>query len=292
MKNLFVLSELTNGSSFTLKKDSDLYSISHDLNTFFDLSVVKLNVPETMWDGLVKEVSFQIETVKDGKQTIKTDIKFAKSNLYKGKTGGLLQFILGENPILIILSGIGVFLVLFKMKRKLRRIKKQRGFMPEVAITTGKDLTPNAAQKVGVNFMDFEDEYNKTVVTKPSKKPSTKNNKNAIQTNHNGAWRIRLHDMSTNRMFEKIVTDELYIGRYQLDEEKLYIVLDYNTSVSKTHCKISVIDDCVFIEDLGSLNGTRVNGTEVRKKLQLSNEDMIDIGQVKMRISIKQLVEN
>ncbi len=50
-------------------------------------------------------------------------------------------------------------------------------------------------------------------------------------------------------------------------------------SVSKQHSKISVDDDeSVFIEDLGSRNGTLVNGKLAEGKQKLSSQDLISLG--------------
>src|SRR5918999_1465689 len=43
-------------------------------------------------------------------------------------------------------------------------------------------------------------------------------------------------------------------------------------SVSKMHCVIVKTDGLLFLRDLGSTNGTRVNGTRVRRAALLPND--------------------
>src|ERR1700684_4158479 len=54
-------------------------------------------------------------------------------------------------------------------------------------------------------------------------------------------------------------------------------------SVSKTHCVIVKTDGLLLLRDLGSTNGTRVNGTRVRRAAPLPN-DQISIAHFKFRV--------
>ena len=54
--------------------------------------------------------------------------------------------------------------------------------------------------------------------------------------------------------------------------------------VSAKHTRISPAGDGVVIEDLGSTNGTVVNGQRLTAPRQLSPGDAIDIGSVKLKV--------
>lgn len=78
-------------------------------------------------------------------------------------------------------------------------------------------------------------------------------------------------------------------GEYELDREKLVIgrkptndVQIDNLSVSGKHCMVITILDDSFLEDLGSTNGTYVNGKLV-KKHALKNGDVISIGKHELK---------
>jgi pSer/pThr/pTyr-binding forkhead associated (FHA) protein len=48
--------------------------------------------------------------------------------------------------------------------------------------------------------------------------------------------------------------------------------------VSRLHARIEMRDDGVYVEDLGSRNGTLVDGEPVAKSRRLANGDEITIG--------------
>jgi phosphoserine phosphatase RsbU/P len=54
------------------------------------------------------------------------------------------------------------------------------------------------------------------------------------------------------------------------------IVLDEG-AVSRQHAQVSVAEDGVYVEDMGSRNGTFVNGEQVRGRRQLHDEDRVKI---------------
>jgi len=58
-----------------------------------------------------------------------------------------------------------------------------------------------------------------------------------------------------------------------------------DASVSRRHAEISRRGDRFFIQDLGSRNGTRVNGNEVREPLEIGPGDRIEIGDLTLSVS-------
>ena len=53
------------------------------------------------------------------------------------------------------------------------------------------------------------------------------------------------------------------------------IVLDIEPSASRKHARFAVVGHDVYVADLGSLNGTFVNGNMIEKEFQLSNGDTL-----------------
>src|SRR5205814_352678 len=77
-----------------------------------------------------------------------------------------------------------------------------------------------------------------------------------------------------------VVKDLTVVGR----KEDCDLRLEHK-SVSKMHCIIVKTDGLLFLRDLGSTNGTRVNGQRVRRAALLPN-DQISIASYKFRVHL------
>ena len=78
----------------------------------------------------------------------------------------------------------------------------------------------------------------------------------------------------------ELVKDLTLVGR----REDCDLNLDHK-SVSKMHCVLVKSDGLLLVRDLGSTNGTRVNGQRVRRAALLPN-DQLGIAAVKFRIAL------
>jgi pSer/pThr/pTyr-binding forkhead associated (FHA) protein len=76
----------------------------------------------------------------------------------------------------------------------------------------------------------------------------------------------------------EIEKDLILVGR----KENCDLRLDHK-SVSKLHCVIVRTDGLLLLRDLGSTNGTRVNGTRVRRAALLPN-DQLHVASVRYRV--------
>jgi pSer/pThr/pTyr-binding forkhead associated (FHA) protein len=77
-----------------------------------------------------------------------------------------------------------------------------------------------------------------------------------------------------------ITKDLIVVGR----KEECDLRLDHK-SVSKMHCILVKTDGLLLLRDLGSTNGTRVNGTRVRRAALLPN-DQLTIANYKFRVHL------
>jgi pSer/pThr/pTyr-binding forkhead associated (FHA) protein len=74
-----------------------------------------------------------------------------------------------------------------------------------------------------------------------------------------------------------LTRDEIIIGR----RKESNIMLDAN-SVSGRHCMIRKDGNKFFVRDLGSTNGTRLNGRDVNVDLRLRPKDLLQVGAVEL----------
>src|ERR1700731_2057658 len=78
----------------------------------------------------------------------------------------------------------------------------------------------------------------------------------------------------------EIEKDLVVVGR----KEECDLRLEHK-SVSKMHCIIVKTDGLLLLRDLGSTNGTRVNGQRVRRAALLPN-DQLSIASCKFRVAL------
>jgi len=77
-----------------------------------------------------------------------------------------------------------------------------------------------------------------------------------------------------------IKRNKLLIGRAEECD-----VRPLSEDVSRRHCEIVVGPADTWIQDLGSRNGTYVNGTRIAEKLRLSDGDIVRVGALELKVS-------
>jgi len=91
-----------------------------------------------------------------------------------------------------------------------------------------------------------------------------------------------------------IFTGEHFAGKsYELSLEKITVgrgdhnnLVLHHRSVSQTHCEILVHGTEVIVRDLGSTNGTFVNGIRVSPQSQVKSEQILRFGSVQARLDL------
>jgi len=89
--------------------------------------------------------------------------------------------------------------------------------------------------------------------------------------NRMAACRIRLPVQEQE--FVLLKNNTLCIGRKNESD-----IMLLNTDVSRNHAKIGIDGQRVLVEDMGSSNGTRINGLRIRHAVELHNQDIVGIG--------------
>jgi len=82
------------------------------------------------------------------------------------------------------------------------------------------------------------------------------------------------------------ITHTLVPGTTAIGRSVAALVRIDDGKASRTHAEIFVTVDEVAIEDKGSVNGTKVNGREIRKRQRLASGDRIKIGETEWTVEI------
>ena len=75
-------------------------------------------------------------------------------------------------------------------------------------------------------------------------------------------------------------------GEHVLGRDPVLEVCLDSSSVSRRHARLHIADGVAMLEDLGSKNGTLVNGERATRAVRLSDRDQIDVGSVRLRFRI------
>ena len=89
------------------------------------------------------------------------------------------------------------------------------------------------------------------------------------------------------------ISERIVVGRTMDDDVVEFDLTPYDAyhyGVSRHHAVISLLDGFVYIEDLGSTNGTRINGFQLtsKQKYRLRDGDEIEFARLRMTIKFEQ----
>lgn len=97
-------------------------------------------------------------------------------------------------------------------------------------------------------------------------------------------YMLSLTDMEhPERSFELPLQGKVTIGRNSGNQ----IVVDYDRSVSGSHCEITVSGDAIKLHDLHSRNGTFLDGVQVVDTVELANGSTLRVGRVSFKVSVR-----
>ena len=95
-------------------------------------------------------------------------------------------------------------------------------------------------------------------------------------------WSLGLTDLSNpERAFSASGKGEYLVGRKAQND----ICIPDDGYVSGVHCKFEKENDTVYVTDMESSNGTKVNGTKIKEKTALAENDIVRIGKVEYKVT-------
>jgi hypothetical protein len=105
---------------------------------------------------------------------------------------------------------------------------------------------------------------------------------------------LALHILDAGQILPLTDRKEFTIGRVSegqaiLPDIDLTAYKAYEKGVSRQHISIKKTDQGFFVTDLGSVNGTQLNGKKIlpAQAIQLANGDILSLGKLKIQVLIR-----
>ena len=288
LENLFALARLTNADYFLIDEYEEYGEIISGITE--KITEIRFEVPEECRDGSEQNVLITFET-EDGsiKLTEKMKMPFQveeKKEEVEEEPHVEEEIILEPEPEeivvevsqeeipepqmdLVSLIAIVVIVVAIIVLLVMKVLSKRKKTGKPISIESNE----NDDKTVILNQDDMQEEENYTVRLE----------KKAEQ------YKVILQDRrEPERKFSyPLMNGKIIVGR--LREAGVQIALNYNSSVSKKHCKIYVVNGCFYVEDLKSSNGTYINNVRIYDSSEVKNGDIIKLGELEMIFTIESL---
>lgn len=144
--------------------------------------------------------------------------------------------------------------------------------------------TMQLAMDLSNGKLSLEDIYSRN---KSLTVPETKERYQGVSVTSQRGKRVKLIATNASMPFEILVTkDEFTIGKKQ---ELVDGAITFNKMISRSHCKIARQGEHFVIIDLGSANGTYVNGPRIQagQPYPIKNGDLIRLANSEFQVSIE-----
>lgn len=98
-------------------------------------------------------------------------------------------------------------------------------------------------------------------------------------------WKIILENRRTGEPYTFVFYDVVAIGRgHSVEAYEQSLSLKEDARVSKIHCLIKCKNDKLFLVDMESRNGTRLNGRQIEGPVGLQKEDVLTVGGTQLEL--------
>lgn len=98
-------------------------------------------------------------------------------------------------------------------------------------------------------------------------------------------WKVILENLDTWEKFSYIFYDNIGIGRSRSDGEfEKFMTIRDDPRVSKIHCVILREKERLYLKDMGSRNGTYLNGQRIYQLKEIQRDDVIGVGQTQIEV--------
>lgn len=261
LKVLRSFSNLSNGVSVNLNENSDvnnIYSVlESNINSIYKAEYI---VPKSVFDGGVKNIKFKY-IYSDSINETALDIRVPMVKAAEGQVSGAgVGNALEENKNFVIIAAVTGVVLIIVIVLIVLIVKRERKKQNDPVPTQPENISDET------EFLGFGDD-----------------GETALLFSTQDIFCVTLSDENNGKTFSFHTDKPVTIGR---SAEASDIVIDYDKSLSKEHCRIYAEDDTIYIDDLNSSNKTYVNGIEVTQRDIVTDNCIIKMGRLSFRVSI------
>ncbi len=292
-KNTFVVACSIEG--FSAPTDETLLEMSLTVDGFATATDSKMLTASSVMQGVVAtptpepteqpaDPSMQPETSEDPIDTSSPEESGTPGQ--EGEQQGIMGFLLGifggnEMLMWIVVAAVGVLIVggiiliiVLSGKKKKKQIAMQQKAKQQSAVAKPSAKPPVAGQAAPVNSAQG------AKTTSPNVGATVAAQSAPVQ--NRAKYRITLTKIGQGKTqaFTRDITTELVIGR----AGNVDVSIPNDDVLSSRHCRIFERENMLFLEDLGSTNGTYLNGVPVQDIEKLNADDIILLGSMEVRL--------
>lgn len=175
--------------------------------------------------------------------------------------------------ITVMLSLILVVMLLYLIKRQDADNRRYRSL---IMIQGGRAVQPGCDQNGSLLYDELEVEN--TVLVNVSVSVEK------LPVKEKAEYMLTMIDGDTGQYFQQRIGDYLIVGRRENDSHSISI--NYQ-GISRNHCKFSLQDGNLYVEDLNSTNHTYLNGAYVSRPQLVMNGDMVYLGSIPFSVYLE-----
>lgn len=307
LQNMFALSRMTQAQYIALEETTDTMSVAEAFRADYHLLQVKIEVPKELQNGSTQNSQLTL-TAGNASYTAQSQVTLPFADLTaeesteetaaepeeeevpaeEPETSGkpILQALLIGMAVIVAVLTV-VIMILVKNRKKDgksdnayeeldKRIKNERHKEAAVpAFAPIKSQKTDMLQKTVTEKQESSGSRTLLLFDTPEAEGQKARNKRIILTDEADAMRTYQCD----------ITDKIIVGR-SVASCNLAIITD--NAVSEKHCEISLEGNRFYIADLGSSNGTFLNGEKIHSATEIKTGCKLKIGRSEYRLTIEE----
>ena len=287
MKNMAALSRMTKADSWTLDEETDALAIASRIAEGDQLLKVIVTIPTEICDGTEKGIQVSI-TAEDQNLTSSGTVQLPFGTASEEK----VQEEPEEPEIEVPEETSTEVEISTEQKKSVPIIPVAVGVLAVAVIGAVAGMIVTKKKKED-DFESFPDDTDLENTKKREETDTEYVNPNDGEGDTAYVWnsgskgkKLILSDLDNPAIrYEVPIIGSVRIGRSST--QGCQVVIDYNGTVSKKHCEITLTNGELYVKDLQSKNGTFVDGQEIVGEAKLPEGSVLSLGKARLKVELR-----